>query len=179
MSVSAQTALPAQPTTGSVALVPLGGDGWVAPHSAYTIEQTVTHDASGGSATNEIRFDPRYTQLLSYINCLQTSGADAVEVAFSVECSSNDRILVIKSLPLVAVSGLSTTNTGLWTPPAILCSAGLGVAGDLPFFRVVVDNVDTETTIMRARVYNFDKRARERVPLPQLLGTLVRGTNFD
>jgi len=179
VSVTSAFELPAQPTNGTVGLQPLGGNGFTAPHSVYSVFEQVTHDASAGNASISCRFDPRYTQLVSYIGVGQTSGAATVDYFLEIECSDVDRIAVVKEAPLISVVGLGITNQALWTPPAILCSAGLGAVTDTPFFRVVTTNTDTESTILRARVYNFDKRARELVPLPELLGALVRGTNTD
>ena len=177
MAVDATVALPAQPTVGSTNLIPLGGDGWVAPHSVYSVDQQVVHDASGGIANNQVRFDPRYTQLVSYMLAEQTSGAATVLMTYTIQCDAQDRIAVTVPLLLQAQSGLSVTNRGLWTPPAMLCSAGLGADDDPPFVSLITDNTDTETTVLRVRIYNFDKRARERVPLPQLLASLYRGSN--
>lgn len=172
------TALPDQPVIGSSILTPLGGDGFSAPMSAYTVSQTNVHDAAvGANSPTQFRFDPRYTQLVSYMNFLEIGAPGAVDVMWEIQCSNQDRIIVNQTLPLMDVVGLGFSNVGLWTPPAILCSAPVGDDDSAPWFRAVVNNVNGESSVLRARIYNFDKRARELVPLPQLLASLTRGTD--
>lgn len=43
--------LPNQPALGSVEYIPLGGDGWRSPQSAFLIDFQKTGDASGGNIT--------------------------------------------------------------------------------------------------------------------------------
>lgn len=177
MAVTVDSALPNQPADGEVQLTPLGGDGFVAPHSLYTVRTVLTHDASGGLAALSVRFDPRYTQLLVYFHVEQKSAPGTKEVLMSIQCTASDVLQIHQVIPAISIAGQTATNMVLWTPPAILCSAPLGEDSAPPFFRVLCANVDTESTIIRARVFNFDKRAREVVPLSQLLSSLLRGTD--
>lgn len=180
MSVSETLALPAQPTDGIAEYTPLGGDGFNAPDSATHVTVNLAGDASGGSSLILVGFDPRYTCLVSYAAVkLQGLAADA-NLRQEIRCTFFESFLVssvCSYLPITGVTG--ALNNALWTPPAILVSAGDSPTTNGPYYRAVTANAGVGTTMtVTLRIYNFNKRARELVPLPQLLSTLVRSSTL-
>jgi len=68
MAVSDSVQLPEQPTSGFTRTQPLGGNGWSDPHSRTTCRITLASAAGGGTNILIIRLDPRYTQLVAFVN---------------------------------------------------------------------------------------------------------------
>jgi len=176
VSVADFVQLPGQPTSGGVRTVPLGGNGWTAPHSTTLININQASDASGGSNLLSIEFDPRYTTLVSFINIGVGAAAAAAGSKIQIADDQDHNVVRYGTYEYGAITGLS--NGGVtWSPPALLCSSSqMQIAGTLGFPRIDswLDNTDGETHYLRARVYNFDKLARERTPLPILLASLPR-----
>lgn len=154
--------------------MPLGGDGFTSPHSLYIVHAVLDSDASGGSNSITVRFDPRYTSLVSYLQTQVTSGAAAIGCRMEIRTSALENVTLQQEMPLVAVSGQLRTQGVLWTPPALMVTAETAPATSPPFYTSAIDNVDTEALLLTARIYNFDRRARELAPLNLLLSSLTR-----
>lgn len=175
MSVSSTVQLPNNPDSGAVDLVPLGGDGFSSPISLYIVKVDLDSDAGGGNNRITIRFDVRYTSIVSYASLQITSGAAAIGARLEIRTNGDENVAIQQELPVVSVSGSNTTNAMLWTPPALMVSAAHSATEtDPPVLRGTIDNTDTESQILTARIYNFDKRARELAPLHVLLASLTR-----
>lgn len=174
MSVEEIIELPGQPATGLNDHIPLGGDGFISPQSLTIVSADLESDASGGKNQITVRFDPRYTSIVSYAAIAVESGAATIGGRLEIRTSAFENVAIMNEMPVVAVSGIAATNSLLWTPPALMVSAGPGLAADPPVLRATIDNTDTETLRLRARIYNFDKRAREIAPLHLLLSSLTR-----
>lgn len=128
ISVIETVTLPAQPTNGAVDYIPLGGNGYSAPHAAYSVVgMTVTGDAGGGSAGLDVTMDDRYCSLITYItfNIAQGTSADA---DFRLTMSS-----IAGRIPLVAEAGLqlavvsdvsSQEVSHTWNPTPVILPGG-------------------------------------------------------
>lgn len=167
MSVSSAVTLPAQPTSGVVRYVPMGGDGFYSPQAAYHVSNhAVTGDASGGNATLQVVMDDRHCSLLSYltISIIQGTSADA-DVRLSL--ASGQTPLQAFQGPVVAISAtvIGQTITKTWNPPAYLIPGGPNV-GTIECRAL---NVDGDVYRIGALIYLFDIRAREETPMGPLL----------
>ena len=167
LSVSETTQLPAQPTTGVVEYIPLGGDGFTAPKFAYSIiGYDVDADASGGTLTAVLEMDPRYASLIGFVTgqLLQAVDAD-VEFLFSV---SGLRVPTIVNQGDAVSSALSGSSIGItWRPEPIILPGG--TAASQPRVQIRFPNVDTDVIRMHALVFCFDIRVREIWPMGPLL----------
>jgi len=175
LSVVTSFELPNQPAVGSTVLQPLGGNGFTSPHSVYQIQSSLVSDASVGASNLYIRFDPRYVQVVANVLIAVNSGAAAITVNASIRGELGGRLQIRHSMADLPVSGLGATAQVSWTPEPMAVSASSALlATELPYIRATIDNVDTETLTIYALVYNFDKNARERVPLTDLFSFLTR-----
>lgn len=168
MTVSTTLTMPDQPASGQMSYIPLGGDGMNAPHSAYSIFVTVAMDASGGNSQITMFFDERYTQMVSYMR------TEVVGVAANASCRQFVRLdgdeICTSTEPALYWSGTALASA-LWKPPGVIVSSR--DKSDAYMFSQLV-NTDGDTHNFTARVYNFDKRARELTPISVLLASLPR-----
>lgn len=157
MSVSTTLTLPAQPTTaGTVSVIPLGGDGFSAPHSAYSLRsQRLDHDASGGTAAITCVLDARYVSLVSFVN-LFIDQASASDEIVRIELEGAGTPIIRDNFTLTA--NPTTVDAGnIWYPPTWV----LPGADRVCLIRFTADNVDGNDSFMSALIYNFDIRVRE------------------
>lgn len=163
MSVTESLVLPAQPTSGKVTLVPLGGDGFSAPHAAYMIETMLaTGDASGTFVRLQVTMDERFCSLPSYVTGQigQATPADA-DYRWTFGTTVDQGVLV--NTADVVSSAVNCAKT--WRPPPVIQPGG-GKAAKL---FMTYKNVDGDTYFLDSLIYLFDIRARERGPLGYLL----------
>jgi len=174
VSVSFTVALPAQPPSGSTDIVPLGGDGFVAPESATHFSGIIQGDGSGGFASIQVGFDPRWVQLVSYVSLKIVGIAADVNAQQEIRVTAFETFIVTNTAPYKAITGITgSPNNLLWTPPAILLSAGASPLTNGPYYRFYTDNPGVGNNVqVSMRVYNFNKRARELVPLDKLMSSL-------
>lgn len=172
MSVSVTVALPTQPAAGSSVYQPLGGNGYTAPNSYYSVLTQLAGDASGGTNTITVTLDPRFECIVSLVQSFQTGGAAAVE----------HETQLLQQLPTAAphrarASGtgqfegaLSDTSVFSWSPPLIIDPLSVIAR---------TENVDGDTHNALIWIYNFNKRASEVTPLNILLAALpsIEGQN--
>lgn len=150
--------------------MPLGGDGFSAPHAAYSIVgAAVTGDASAGAATIRVNMDPRFCSLVSYVTLTdsQASAADAEQriTISDVSASRVPRLAFQGDVTAVAatISAQSIANT--WYPgPLILPGGSVG-----PFIAGIMTNVLADVYGMDTFIYLFDIRVRELTPMGPLL----------
>lgn len=178
MSIATTVALPNQPTTGAVNAIPLGGDGKWAPHSAYSVYVQSDGDGSGGVNDLTVRLDPQYTQVVSYVD-IRASGVSADhEFRAEIACTPTEIFMRFGDLTYKPAGASAGAVAGfIWTPPAVVCSAGVGDPTDPPYVKVRTENTNGVSIFMTARIYNFDKRARELSPLPWLFDSFPRASN--
>ncbi len=158
MSVTSAFTLPAQPDNGRVEEVPLGGDGWTSPRSFYAVEETLVHDAGGGSATVTCTLDQRYTSLVSFIVVtVLSAGSSPTATQIGVFQTGDDLWAVVENA--IVFGGLAIAQV---RPPGMLL---VHKPGAVPFVQIINVNVDTESTKLNMRVYNFNREMIRNVPI--------------
>lgn len=183
MAVDQDTFLPATPAGGNLDVIPLAGNGVLAPHSAYAGHTVLTSDASGGNSRTRIRFDPRYTSLVTNVMVRATSvAADPTTVSLVLVQSATFYWESLKSVALVpAITG--TVNVlYTWSPPAMLVKGRrLTAAGtmEFPYLDLVAPNVDTESFRLHFHMFLFDINVANMVPAQLLLDVLTRAARTD
>lgn len=164
MAVSATLNLPAQPALGGVEFMPLGGDGLVAPIGCYLADLQLAGDAGGGNATLTMNLDPRYTNLIAFINLTVSSAAAAPDFNLRIEAVDGGvgpNVLIVGTFPhITATSGPNAAF--LWFPPPIYYIQN----GNIRFVTVNVDV--TEKYQLVAQIYCFHPEVTRRTPLPVL-----------
>jgi len=168
MPVSLALTLPDQPAAGLVTWLPLGGDGFTAPHSAYLLGRVaLANDAGGGLAVTTITLDPRYESIVSQVMFQKDSVAAATLFMLEVATANADYIDRIRSSADNAVG--DAINSAAWSPAPFLKAATL---------TLTTPNTDTETNYLDALIYNFNKEASQVSPLNVLLACLPRAASL-
>ncbi len=163
MAVSSTVAIPAQPGAGLIEFLPLGGDGRVAPLGCYMADVQLAGDASGGLASISLTLDPRYTNLVAFINVRATSTSAAPE--FFVDIRSNaaatgvSGVQIVGTMPQSSMAGLGPNASFLWYPPPIY------YPGEGHLSLTMVNTDATEVYSLVAEVYCFDIDIRKLTPL--------------
>ncbi len=172
MAVSVSNTLPAQPTNGSAVYVPLGGNGFTAPLSYYSVLSQLTGDASGGASTITIQLDSRFEAIVTLAQSFQTGGAAAVQ----------HEAQLLQRQPTSAKHRARASGTGQfegnvssvslfsWSPPLVI---------DPESIILKCDNVDGDIHNALVWVFNYNKRASEKTPLNGLLASIpsIEGQN--
>jgi len=162
VAVLQQVILPAQPTNGTVEYVPLGGDGYTAPHGAYLVKSMeLAGDASAGKAQNAVIMDARFCSLLSYatLQIVQATPADAdFRMVFGTSIDQGAETATATTLSTVTVSRT-------WRPVPLIQPGG----GAAPTLFILAENVNGDDYFLDALIYVFNIRAREIGPLGYLL----------
>lgn len=184
MSVEVEYQLP-DTVTGAddqVIFIPLGGDGWVAPQSAYSVFLKRSGDASGGVINLECAMDPQYASLVQYLSFKafdNNVGADQIDCRTALRVTKGAE--VAQQTHVYRGNSLDSTTyddfgfCGVWEPPGLMLSSNTLEGFDLnPRLTVQMENNNLSELVMSARILNFNKRAREEVPLNVLLSALPR-----
>lgn len=161
--------MPAQPVTGLVDYIPLGGNGFTAPHAAYSFQVTLAGDASGGSNAITLEMDPQFLSLISYLQCTVSGAAADVANRLDIGATTFD---VIYNTDAVGYDSVTAIASKLWKPPGAMVTQQN--VNYVPFVKSHVPNTDGDTHFFIGRIYLFDKRARETTPLSILLQNLPR-----
>ncbi len=170
MSVSATITLPEQPAVGSIAYVPLGGDGYAAPFAMYQLNSVgVVNDATSGTAQLFINMDPQFQAVIQNMVFDIASAAADKELV----CSISDRTGLYTDF--AQVIALLPSITGISNARASWCPVPLFDVGQI---NGIVANVDTETLSISGQILLFNRRATEIVPLPLLLASLSRAASM-
>lgn len=178
MTVTASVQLPDQPTTGAVRTKALGGNGLISPHSETLVQVSSTGDAGGGVNRIYIRMDPRYVQLVAYVELTYAGAAADTPVDMSLTSSSTFQFGAQRLMLLVDAPD-SGSMRALWTPPPLLIAADASASATAaPTLRVQVPNVLADVITVWCVVYNFDRRARELVPIEAMTRALVRSSTL-
>lgn len=180
MTVTSKVELPAQPDSGTVQYVPLGGDGVSAPHGQYVVNVANLGDATGGNNLIYVRPDPRWVTLVQFMQGKVTGAAADVNVRFSITGVGNILVGHNAVLANVDLAPTSIENMGMWVPPMWLIETpGGGLANlDRPFLSLVGANVDGDTNTLTAFMFVFDRRVRELTPTSVILASLPRAPTF-
>lgn len=168
VAITTSRTLPAQPTIGVVNYVPLGGDGFTAPHAAYAVSgfgQNGT--ATGGVAKIVLTMDPRFVSLVSYVtySIEQAASADA-EVALLLSASDGHVPQQKHQALITAVADAFTPQVAVtWAPSPVLLPGG----AKSPNIVCSAVNVDANTYFLSTFIYLFNIRVREETPMGPLL----------
>jgi len=153
--------LPAQPAAGSNEYIPLGGDGWTAPQSAFMVDMQITGDASGGNSVLTIERDNRFEQIVSFLS-IESVHTLALQFALGIRRIPGITIHHVGVAPITTAVSLTSV---LWAPPAFIDPTG---------WEAVFPNIDTIVSRFRCLVYNFNIQASHKIPLNILLSSLPR-----
>ncbi len=161
--------LPAQPVTGTVTYIPLGGDGYVAPMAQYNILGfALSGDASAGNALLQVKMDPRYTSLVPFMQASrQGTDLDAF-VRMEVTAPGLTAVPVTFGETVVSSGADISPNEirATWQlPPQLLPGQR-----DTPACVMVMDNIGVgETFRLSLMVYLFQLNVRQISPMGPLL----------
>jgi len=165
VSVTAEFTLPAQPTSGTTTIRPLGGDGYSSPQNMYLCTIPKTCDASGGTCTITINMDPQFQSVIGLMQTSLTSAAADRLVKLGI---FPDGFATGFSVQALQVVDADVGSNLMYSPPPVFNPTKVVAT---------VDNVDTEVFRLSLLVYNFKRDAFQKVPLNVLLASLPRG--FD
>lgn len=177
MSVYKTVYLPNDPDQDALGVVlhPLGGDGFLSPHSVYHIAVSSTGDASGGINQMAVVLDPRFVSLVAnvYTTLDYTGVSTAENVNMAVQEDTISKLFAARDVPNTEDAANTTTHSTGWSPaPFLVASSGLT---DYPQVRARARNADGLVAVSYFHIYNFARTARERVPIETLTRCLVRG----
>ena len=165
----------------SVTYIPLGGDGWSAPQSAYSVYLKHQGDSSGDEFSLEVAFDPQYTSLVQYMSFNAQYGAAVNDFAVRTALRVTKRDEVVQKTWQYSEASLDQSvvpqfgYNDVWEPPGLMLSSNSNAGFDLnPRIALVANNDPACNLTLSLRVLNFQKRAREEVPLNVLLSSLPR-----
>lgn len=165
IAVSATVTLPAQPAVGAVEYIPLGGNGYTAPHAAYDVEISVTGAAGGGAADLRILLDPRFCSLVSYVflQNVQDTAADA-EFRVFIDGGGAPAQVDAGDITSVAATVSSASINRTWNPtPVVLFGPRAPIIG------LSMTNVDSDVITLSTMIYLFNINARQATPMGPLL----------
>lgn len=165
IAVSQTVTLPAQPTVGTVNYIPLGGNGYTAPHAAYSISGfAVTGATGGGAAALRVNLDPRFCSLVGFVffQNIQATPADAEFRMFIDGGGSPAQVDAGDITSVGTVSAASLNHT--WNPTPIVLFGPRA-----PIIGVDLLNVDADVISMNTMIYLFNINARQATPMGPLL----------
>ncbi len=162
--------LPAQPTTGLVDYVPLGGDGYTAPFAAYSIvDMEVAGDASAGHVRMAVEMDPRFASLVAFfVHEIQQGTPATADVRLSVAGPQVPSQTMQDNVDDIS-STVADSNISLQFAPTPYILPGGHKAGSVPRIFSRSLNVDGDTYRLSALIYLFNIRVREVTPMGPLL----------
>lgn len=166
-SVTETLTLPAQPATGSVFRIPLGGDGFTAPIAAYSIKGfNLVGDAGGNNVEQIVIMDDRFCSLISWVTLrnVQATELDA-DVILKVSGSQTPAQMFHELVVASAVAISTTTIVKTFIPTPFVLPGGPAVGN----FSTRVLNVLADVVSVDALIYLFDITVREKTPMGPLL----------
>lgn len=165
-------------TDATVDFIPLGGDGYTGPQSAYRGNWQLLADASGGAITVRLRFDPQYVGLVNTV-MIQGSGMAAdVTVDLRLVQSTAFSCGVRPVLDFQPAGSALYDSLTTWTLPVLFINPGIGDVDTPPYLDFTVDNTDTESWRLDFEVFNFNKQVLQEVPLEVLSQFLTRSPSL-
>lgn len=162
MALSESITLPDQPAGGSIEYIPLGGNGFDSPRSAFYGSVNIVGDVSGGLITISVFADPRFEHVVAFLACDKLQEA-AAGFRFSIGRASTS----IQTEGVTKASGMSGDDFSsiVYAPVAMI---------DATHWALRMTNVDGVDTRFKFLVYNFNIQASLKVPLSVLLASLPR-----
>lgn len=170
MAVATTLNLPEQPAVGLVSYVPLGGDGWTAPHSVFEVSVASVGTASGGNNVVLVNFDPRWQSVVTYMRCTNSSASTTLEMFMELLQVHNQPQLsaFANAVPVASIAG--TVNLMTWAPPPI---PGMRRA------RMTTTNTNGDDLLFQFYLYNFNINVLQKVPLNLILASLPRAESVS
>lgn len=169
MAVATTMSLPDQPAVGLVTYVPLGGDGWTAPHSVFEVSMASEGAAGGGDNVATVNFDPRWQSVVTYMRATNDSASGTIEM-FMELLQDHSQPQLSAFANTVPILGFKTVNLMTWCPPPI---PGMRRA------RCTVPNVDGDDLLFQFYLYNFNINVLQKVPLNLILASLPRADSVQ
>ena len=166
MAITETLVLPAQPASGTVTYVPMGGDGFSAPFAAYVINSfRQTGDAGGGSLAANVTMDQRYTSLASYVTTIVQQAIDAdIDIRYRLAGAAGGGQAHGELLEFTSGTISAATINNTWVPEPEILPGGGGASISQTIVNLLNDVFD-----LSALIYLFDIRARELTPMGPLL----------
>ena len=170
MSVSETIVLPAQPTTGTSRIQPLGGNGYSAPMSMAFCEADLASDASGGYNRLIFELEEGHAHMIGIVGMRVASASAAVVAAPTIRAGASMSWRDTVTIPEAAVL---TQARVLWRPPPLWCRAAGTGTGYTPQLEVYVPNVNGETFRMSMLAYQFQPEASQVTAWPFLVANFA------
>lgn len=175
MSVQTNLQLPTEPSGGSIRTYPLAGDGYVSPRSYTHVQLRSNGDAGGGYNAAQIRFDPRYTQVVAYVGIQVQNASSATEfVASIITQRENTTLGPIITGSISNNSLFSGPPDGIvWQPPALLVVAEPDSSDQPPYVKAETDNLGASTGLwLSVLLWNFNRLAPDEIQADKMLQVL-------
>lgn len=157
------------PDTTEAQYIPLGGDGFAAPHFCWAVGPIfLAGDASGGNAEISVTMDDRYCSLITYMNhgLAGPTNTEILQVVQSADGSNRIPLIGFTGNLIARNSVLGSTNSLLdYIPPPTILPGGDQVAVS----RTIFVNDAAMTFQVSMNIFCFDIRARELTPMAGLL----------
>jgi len=162
MAISQSFALPAQPASGSVEFIPLGGNGFTAPQSAFLFDMRITGDASGGAIDFTVLRDERFEHIVSFMS-IESNNAAAIAYLMGIRRKAG---VTFHNIGTTKESGaVQDLASIIWSPPTMIEPIS---------WTAKVVNTDLESFKFKGIVYNFNIRSSEETPLAVLMASVPR-----
>ena len=168
MSVVESVQLPGNPSTGNLVFEGLGGDGIIAPASAFFCNHfQITGDGTGGFAEMEICTDPRFDCLVAMCATEAAGGSISSEqpVLMEVEWDSGFSYGIVLTGGYMSSDAVSRAN---FSPDPIFEATKL---------RARWNNLNGATYSLSTIIYNFKKGVAQQSPLNLLVASLPRSAS--
>lgn len=165
MAVAVELVLPDQPGIGVNQYIPLGGDGWTAPHSVAEFSISSAGDASAGNNVITLNFDPRFISVVSYVRLANSSASTALEMSLTMFPTGRSQPQVQAFANAVPVIGMFGNQILTWCPPPLPHLGSL--QGATP-------NINGDTLSIMGWIYQFQINVLQKVPLNIILASLPR-----
>lgn len=163
LTITESFALPGQPAAGSNEFIPLGGNGFTAPQSAFLFDMQITGDASGGLVNFTINRDDRFEHIVSFLQ-IGSNNAAAIDYIMGI---SRKQGVTFQNVGKTKTSGVTGSDLAviIWAPPPMIEPIS---------WLAVVANTDLELFKFKGLVYNFNIRASEETPIAVLQASVPR-----
>lgn len=163
MALLEEITLPGQPGAGVTNYIPLGGNGFIAPQSAFIIDFRKTGDATGGATRLVVNRDPRFEHIIQTLS-IESDNAATQPYRFDLFVTNDT---AFHHVGTTSVSAVLTRlyNVQQWSPPQVIAPVK---------WQAAMDNIDGDVLRFKCIVYNFNIRASELIPLSEIFAALPR-----
>ncbi len=177
VSVGGEVTLPNQPASpftavSSVQEIPLAGNGYTAPHSAWAVFLELEGDVSGGTMSLTCTLDNKWSHLLAWSAAKFATLADEKRISYNVQVYEDLEYFQNQ----IYKTSFGQLNQEMWCPPPQMLVAP-GAPDWTNSILLSTDNTDTEDLRWNLLIYNFKKDANKVVPLPILHSVLSRAAS--